>query len=51
MSNLTFDEGNERVNVRCAGIILHADHVLVVREDDDDFVCLPAGGCSAGKAR
>mgnify|MGYP005997999373 FL=1 len=50
MSNLTFDEGNERVNVRCAGIIRHEDHLLVVREDDDDFVCLPGGRVQRGES-
>lgn len=50
MSNLTFDDGIERVNVRCAGIIRHDHHVLVVREDDDDFVCLPGGRVQRGES-
>jgi ADP-ribose pyrophosphatase YjhB (NUDIX family) len=50
MSNLTFDEGNKRVNVRCAGIIRREGHVLVVREEDDDFVCLPGGRVQQGES-
>lgn len=50
MSNLTFDEGNKRVNVRCAAIIRREGHVLVVREDDDDFVCLPGGRIQRGES-
>ncbi|MFT6657860.1 NUDIX hydrolase [Maritalea sp.] len=50
MSNLTFDQGIERVNVRCAGIIRHEGHVLVCRENDDDFVCLPGGRVQRGES-
>jgi len=50
MSNLTFDEGVNRVNVRCAGIMRQNGHVLVVREDDDDFVCLPGGRVQRGES-
>ncbi|WP_299348394.1 NUDIX domain-containing protein [uncultured Maritalea sp.] len=50
MSNLTFDEGQNRVNVRAVGIIRRDGHVLVVREDDDDFVCLPGGRIQRGES-
>ncbi len=50
MSNLTFDERNHRVNVRCAAIIRHEGHVLVCREDDDEFVCLPGGRVQRGES-
>lgn len=50
MSNLTFDEGHKRVNVRCAGIIRREGHVLVAREEDDDFVLLPGGRVQRGES-
>ncbi|MCZ4273675.1 NUDIX hydrolase [Maritalea porphyrae] len=50
MSNLTFDEGQNRVNVRAVAIIRREGHVLVVREDDDDFVCLPGGRIQRGES-
>ena len=50
MSNLTFDQGHKRVNVRCAGIIRRDGHVLIVREDDDDFVYLPGGRVQSGES-
>ncbi len=50
MTNLTFDEDHKRVNVRCAGIIRREGHVLIVREDDDDFVYLPGGRVQRGES-
>jgi len=50
MSNLTFDEGENRVNVRAAGIIRREGHVLVVRENDDQDVFLPGGRVQRGES-
>lgn len=47
---LSFLEGKRRFNYRVAGIALHAGHVLVCREDEEDFVLLPGGRVEMGEA-
>lgn len=40
---LSFPVGGTRFNYRVAGIALRDGHVLVCREDDDDYCMLPGG--------
>lgn len=47
---LSFVEGRQRFNYRVAGIAVREGHVLVCREDDDDYVLLPGGRVEFGEA-
>jgi len=47
---LSFVSGKERFNYRVAGLVLHKGHLLVCREDDNDFVMLPGGRVEFGEA-
>jgi len=44
-----FPDGTRRFNFRVAGVALRAGHVLVCREDDDDFTMLPGGRVEIGE--
>lgn len=46
---LTFDVGANRFNYRVAAIALRHGHVLVCREDDDDYTMLPGGRVEMGE--
>lgn len=46
---LSFPNGNHRFNYRVAGVALRRGHVLVCREDDDDYVMLPGGRVELGE--
>lgn len=46
---LSFVVGTNRFNYRVAGIAIRAGHVLVCREDDDDWVMLPGGRVEMGE--
>lgn len=46
---LSFPVGGRRFNYRVAGIIIADGHVLVCREDDDDYVMLPGGRVEMGE--
>ena len=46
---LSFLKGKRRYNYRTAGVIIRDGHVLVCREDKDDFVYLPGGRVEFGK--
>lgn len=46
---LSFPMTEGRFNFRVAGIILADGHVLVCREDDDDYVMLPGGRVELGE--
>src|SRR6185312_16203837 len=46
---LSFVVGTNRFNYRVAGIALRDGHVLVCREDDDDWVMLPGGRVEMGE--
>ncbi len=46
---LSFLNGNHRFNYRVAGVALREGHVLVCREDDDDYVMLPGGRVELGE--
>ena len=46
---LSFPMGGQRFNYRVAAIIIHEGHVLVSREDDDDYVMLPGGRVELGE--
>ena len=47
---LTFLTGRRRFNYRVAAVIIRDNHVLVCREDDDDYVMLPGGRVEFGEA-
>jgi len=47
---LSFRTGRDRFNYRVAAVALHEGHVLVCREDDDDYVMLPGGRVEFGEA-
>lgn len=47
---LSFPFADRRFNYRVAAIVRHHGHVLVCREDDDDFVMLPGGRVELGEA-
>jgi 8-oxo-dGTP pyrophosphatase MutT (NUDIX family) len=46
---LSFVVGASRFNYRVAGIALRHGHVLVCREDDDDYTMLPGGRVEMGE--
>ena len=46
---LSFVVGANRFNYRTAAIIIRDGHVLVCREDDDDYVMLPGGRVEMGE--
>lgn len=46
---LSFVTGQERFNYRVAGVIIRNGHILVCREDDDDYVMLPGGRVEFGE--
>jgi ADP-ribose pyrophosphatase YjhB (NUDIX family) len=46
---LSFSIGEGRFNFRVAGIIMADDHVLICREDDDDYAMLPGGRVELGE--
>ncbi len=47
---LSFVSDKERFNFRVAGVALRNGHVLVCREDADNFVLLPGGRVEFGEA-
>jgi 8-oxo-dGTP pyrophosphatase MutT (NUDIX family) len=47
---LSFPIGGQRFNYRVAAIIIVDGHVLVSREDDDDYTMLPGGRVELGEA-
>ncbi len=47
---LSFLTNKNRFNYRVAGVIIRDNHVLVCREDEDDFVLLPGGRVEFGEA-
>jgi ADP-ribose pyrophosphatase YjhB (NUDIX family) len=47
---LSFPVGGTRFNYRVAGVALRDGHVLVCREDDDDYCMLPGGRVEMGEA-
>jgi len=47
---ISFLNGKSRFNYRVAGVALRNGHVLVCREDADDFVLLPGGRVEFGEA-
>lgn len=47
---LSFLNGKRKFNYRVAGIIIRNNHVLVCREDDQDYVFLPGGRVEFGEA-
>ncbi len=46
---LTFVDGVRKFNYRVAGVALRNSHVLVCREDDQDYVFLPGGRVEFGE--
>lgn len=46
---LSFPVGGTRFNYRVAGVALRDGHVLVCREDDDDYCMLPGGRVEMGE--
>src|SRR5690606_18289132 len=46
---ISFPIEGQRFNVRVAAIIIAEGHVLVCREDDDDYVMLPGGRIELGE--
>lgn len=46
---ISFLEGQRRFNYRVAGVVIRDGHVLVCREDDDDYVMLPGGRVEMGE--
>jgi len=46
---LSFVVGSQRFNYRTAAVIIRDGHVLVCREDDDDYVMLPGGRVEMGE--
>ena len=47
---ISFKVGDQRFNHRVAAIALRDGHVLVCREDDDDYVMLPGGRVELGES-
>lgn len=47
---LSFPIGGTRFNYRVAGAAMRDGHVLVCREDDDDYCMLPGGRVEMGEA-
>lgn len=47
---ISFPIDGQRFNYRVAGIIIMNGHVLVCREDDDDYTMLPGGRVELGEA-
>lgn len=47
---ISFNVGATRFNYRTAAIAIRDGHVLVCREDDDDYVMLPGGRVEMGEA-
>lgn len=47
---LSFPVGGTRFNYRVAGVAIRDGHVLVCREDDDDYCMLPGGRVEMGEA-
>ncbi len=47
---ISFPIEGQRFNYRVAGIIIMNGHVLVCREDDDDYTMLPGGRVELGEA-
>lgn len=47
---ISFFDGTRRLNCRTAAIIIENNHLLVCREDSDDFVLLPGGRVEFGEA-
>ena len=47
---LSFPVGGTRFNYRVAGAAIRDGHVLVCREDDDDYCMLPGGRVEMGEA-
>lgn len=46
---LSFPLGGQRFNYRVAAIIIVDGHVLICREDDDDYTMLPGGRVELGE--
>jgi ADP-ribose pyrophosphatase YjhB (NUDIX family) len=46
---LSFPIGSQRFNYRVAAVIIVDGHVLVCREDDDDYCMLPGGRVELGE--
>jgi 8-oxo-dGTP pyrophosphatase MutT (NUDIX family) len=46
---LSFPIGDQRFNYRVAAVIIVDGHVLVCREDDDDYCMLPGGRVELGE--
>jgi ADP-ribose pyrophosphatase YjhB (NUDIX family) len=46
---LSFVMGARRFNYRVAAVVVRDNHVLVCREDDDDYVMLPGGRVELGE--
>ncbi|MEO5806104.1 NUDIX hydrolase [Devosia sp.] len=46
---LSFPSGRSRFNYRVAGIAIRDGHILVCREDDDDYCMLPGGRVEMGE--
>jgi 8-oxo-dGTP pyrophosphatase MutT (NUDIX family) len=46
---ISFPIAGQRFNFRVAGIIIADGHVLVCREDDDDYTMLPGGRIELGE--
>lgn len=46
---LSFPIGEQRFNYRVAAIVIADGHVLVCREDDDDYTMLPGGRVEMGE--
>lgn len=47
---ISFKVGDQRFNHRVAAIAIRNGHVLVCREDDDDYVMLPGGRVELGES-
>ena len=47
---ISFPAHGTRFNYRVAGAAMRDDHVLVCREDDDDYCMLPGGRVEVGEA-
>jgi ADP-ribose pyrophosphatase YjhB (NUDIX family) len=46
---LSFPVGTQRFNYRVAAVIIRDGHVLICREDDDDYAMLPGGRVELGE--
>jgi ADP-ribose pyrophosphatase YjhB (NUDIX family) len=47
---LSFSVAGQRYNYRVAGVAIRDGHIVVCREDDDDYVMLPGGRVEIGEA-